>query len=266
MENQLICIDSRFRDASGYPNAGKFLYKLDEPIRNVDYVRLSSIELPNIHYTFTAAKNNVTFKLLVGENTYEVGIMEGSYNSDLFLNYIHEQLNRINALFNQNFAITFNEITSKITIRNSVQFGMEFGVKGQYPTLGYHMGYRKSSYSGALSYTAESVLDVIGDQYVYLRINDYGVLYNRVASKRILAKIIIDKNKTFIVYDNESNTLSKNYRFRQPVNIDRFEIEILDPYGNVVDLVGQDFSLTLEVGWIQHSHLKNTLESRFHMN
>jgi hypothetical protein len=56
MENQLINIDSRFRNKNKYQNPGKFTFHLKEKIKNVKYIRLSSVELPNLYFTFTDEK------------------------------------------------------------------------------------------------------------------------------------------------------------------------------------------------------------------
>ena len=43
MENILINIDSRYRDKQKYLNSGFFIYEHDEPLKNIKYIRLSSI-------------------------------------------------------------------------------------------------------------------------------------------------------------------------------------------------------------------------------
>ena len=58
MENILLNIDTRFIDKSKFPNAGKFTYQLDNPLKNIGYIRLSSIELPALYYVFKNIYNN----------------------------------------------------------------------------------------------------------------------------------------------------------------------------------------------------------------
>lgn len=266
MENQLINVDSRFRDKGLYKTPGKFVYMLEDVIRNVSYVRLSSIEIPNIFYTFTSARRNTSFDIIVGSVRHTIQILEGSYTSDLMLGYLMAKLEELNTVYHYSFSITFNEITSCVTIKNGSQsFSLDFTNSGPYDSLGRHLGFNNAFYSGAKEYVAESVLNVIGDQYVYIRVNDYGVLHNRVANKRILAKVILHSNKTYVVYDSEANFVSKSYTFPQPVNIERLDIEILDPLGNVIDMKGQEVSMTFEVGWIRNSMVKERLEGRFNM-
>ena len=61
MENILLNIDTRFIDKSKFPNAGKFTYQLDNPLKNIGYIRLSSIELPALYYVFKNIYNNVIY-------------------------------------------------------------------------------------------------------------------------------------------------------------------------------------------------------------
>ena len=61
MENVLVNIDSRFRDRLKYPNAAKFTYRMSEKIKNCKYIRMSSIEFPNLYHTFSSKKLNTYF-------------------------------------------------------------------------------------------------------------------------------------------------------------------------------------------------------------
>ena len=52
MENILLNVDSRFRMKDKYPNSAKFSYRASEKIKNCKYIRVSSIEFPNLYWTF----------------------------------------------------------------------------------------------------------------------------------------------------------------------------------------------------------------------
>ena len=56
MENALINIDSKYRNKIIYPNAGKFSIKLGDKLKNVEYIKITSIEFPNFYYTFEQKK------------------------------------------------------------------------------------------------------------------------------------------------------------------------------------------------------------------
>ena len=187
------------------------------------------------------------------------------------------------------FKILFNYNNGFCTIENSTAyFRVEFSnYPSRYPSLGYQLGFRKDNYisstavvSGDAIYSiiTESQLDTIGEQYLFLKINDYGIIFHDyediitkdssgeiisrekyVGDKNVFAKIILNTNKAEQVFDNGSNFLTKSYIFRQPIDLDRFNISLSDPRGNIIDMVHMDFSLTLEIGIIYDSALKYDL-------
>ena len=55
------------------------------------------------------------------------------------------------------------------------------------------------------------------------------------------------------VIDNGANFLTKTYKFKQPVNLSKFDIELVNQFGKTVDMNYIDFSMTLEVGQIYDS-------------
>jgi hypothetical protein len=265
MENQIINIDSRFRDLISQPNSGSFKHKLATPLKHISTIRISSVEFPNIYNICTAKKENINFKIIDGTGTYNIVITEGSYTSDLLL----YEVNRIFTALAIPYLMTFNEITSKITIKNitaptPLNFSLDFSqaVITPYYSLGYMMGFTKATYTGFSSYSGDLFLNITGDNYLFLNVNNYGASFsnNQKNTTNYLAKIILNKNKANIIYDNSSNFISKEYVFRQPVNLTELNIEVLDPHGNIIDL-GTDFSFTIEAGFIYNSELRYKLNN-----
>jgi len=250
MENQLINIDSRFRDKSIYKESSSFKINI-EKIKFVKYIKLSSIEIPNTFYIFTKKKDNISFIITINKTDHPIIIEEGSYTIDLLFNYIQILFNNLNNSHGYNLMLTFNEISSCCNISNgSEKLNINFTNTTKYPSLGYMLGFRKNIYTCNNNYTSESVVNIVGDDYIFLRINDYGIIYNDNLTYKLLAKIIINKNKGTTIFDNQANFLSKEYIFKKPVNISTLKIELYDSYGNLLCMDGQDFSATLEVGKI----------------
>jgi hypothetical protein len=263
MENILINIDSRFRNKNIYPNSGKFTFNLGEKIKNVTYIRLSSVEIPNLYFTFSDAKDNSKFIITTNNNGYNIHIEEGFYDSCQLLQNIQELLEPIPG----NHTIKLNLANGYVTFESDTDFSIDFSNNGIYPSLGYQLGFRNNNYNSqskivngtVIKYIkGESQLDVIGDNYLFLKVNDYGLIYNFRNSDNIttnenvntyLGKVIMSVNKTEKNFDN-NNFITKKHIFRQPNNISKFDIELLDPLNRIVDLVYMDFSFTLEVGVI----------------
>lgn len=260
MECQILSIDSRFR-SSGFPNSTSFVYTPKYPFKNIRYIRLSSIELPNIHYTFTTQRDNTSFNIVSGDNTIKITIPEGNYDSILLIDTINNIFADINSEYGTSFNITFNEISAKCTITNTETFNIDFTNSGIYECLGYHLGFENKLYVNGISLTGETVVDTMGDRYAYLKVNNYGNMHNDIISQDVLAKIIINKNKGLLIYDNEANFITKTYFFRQPENINSLKIDLLDSYGNTINLMNQNFSFTLELGQIYNADLKKIWEN-----
>ena len=114
MENILINIDSRFRNKKIFPNPGSYTYFFNEPFKNITYIRLSSIELPNMYYSFNIKYVNTSFNILHDDNIYEITIPDGNYSSDIMINKIQEILTNVNSVNSTNFTISWDNINYKI--------------------------------------------------------------------------------------------------------------------------------------------------------
>ena len=76
-----------------------------------------------------------------------------------------------------------------------------------------------------------------------------------------LGKIILSVNKAEKNFDN-NNFITKKHIFKQPANISKLNIELLDPIGNIINTNSIDYSFTLELGVIYDSELyKNSLNN-----
>ena len=120
--------------------------------------------------------------------------------------------------------------------------------------MGTIMGYINPSYTANNKYISENIINLYTDPYIYVRVNDYGTIYNKVDDKRLLAKVILDGSNNTFIFDNK-NFVYKTYEFTQPVDIERLEIELLDRTGSRLDLNNCDFSMTLELDVIENTNI-----------
>ena len=262
MENILINVDSRFRNIDLYPNSGKFTLKLNQTIKDILYIRLSSTEIPNLYYTFSQSKQNVSFIVTIGITNATVTLVDGFYNTT-------QLLNNIQAKLPAGMTITLNLINGIITISHTAAFSINFTNTGDHKPLGHYLGFTKKIYNSIFNAVtnrheliAETLLDVIGDNYIFLRINDYGKMYNFNKSTsdynesldNYLGKIILSVGKAEKNFDN-NNFITKKHIFRQPTNISKLDIELIEPTGNVIESNLVDYSFTLELGVIYDREL-----------
>lgn len=147
-----------------------------------------------------------------------------------------------------------------------------------YKSLGYYLGFRQNSkiiYSSGYNldlltsfiYEDTPLLSSIigakkintrGDVYIFLRINDWG--YIKFFDKTMFSKILFFNYEHNMKIDNYY--IMKEYQFRQPVNVQKLEIELVDYLGNTVDLNGIDFSFTLSLRQVFNTDQKASIEKK----
>jgi len=151
---------------------------------------------------------------------------------------------------------TYNSDTNPYT-GNVLDIG-----KVNYPTLGYYLGYRNRFYSSLYnSYNkvivAEKVFNTVGNNYIFLRLNDWGNHY--FLNNRIFNKLILNTNlgNPLLGYS------AGDYQFKQPINVQKLQIEFIDYLGNNVNMNGNDISFTLRLTQIYTSEIKSDLETNY---
>ena len=288
---RVINIDSRFRkspnDIIATPesialiqySSTNFLYKLINPIKNVVSIRLSSIEIPNTNYTFSDANSNVSFRIYypTGQTIsfYDVVITNGNYIVDTASNILPNNLIiELETQLNTNtlglvFQVNFNLITSRLTILETTfkQFDIDFITNNTFSYrisdwgLGFNLGFSKKAYIGSNVYAGENLVNAIGPNYLFLTLDpDWKVVKHsnyETTELSAFAKIIVQESKNTVIYDNGSNTITKEFWFDKPQTIRSFKVRLTDLYDQPIDLVGENMSLTIELKEVMNPSLYN---------
>lgn len=263
VRKRLVNIDSRFRPDRKQPSSN-FTFPLANPIRNVISISLSSIEIPNTFYTFSAEKRNTVLQLKVtGGNgsVFSITVPDGNYSADDLVCKIDELLKAINSANGTAFAIELDAVSGKATLSNNAAFEVSFPgfLDRRYDAgLGHHLGFRQLSYKGASAYTSESIMDVIGDNYVFLQLEGLEALEHQnqtINTMKCFAKIIVRQEKNAMIFDDGSNFLSKEVTFQQPVMVSRLRVRLTDCYGETINLNDMNMSMTIEVHEVVNAHL-----------
>jgi hypothetical protein len=198
--------------------------------------------------------NNVLYHIIM---SYSSDKLKVSYTND-FTSYYYttNNWNTITKFTNSNilsedipqFQIDFSNDSRVSSFNNNI-----INISNlKYPSIGYYLGYRLLNNSFVLSpiknglkldLTAIKNYNLLGEDYIFLRINDWGNFdfFNQILfSKIFLRSDLTATNKT-------NNYINKEYVFKQLTNINRLDIELVDYLGNNVDLNGIDFSFTLSL-------------------
>jgi hypothetical protein len=98
---------------------------------------------------------------------------------------------------------------------------------------------------------------VVGETYLLLCVNDLHTVEQKTDETYIqcLAKIIVREEKFTVIYDDGASLLTNDVVFPSPVDLKILQVKLLDPYGEVVDLCGMNFSFSLEITEVLNTKL-----------
>jgi hypothetical protein len=104
-----------------------------------------------------------------------------------------------------------------------------------------------------------------GDNYLFLRVNDWACVRQMVVQGTArndfvaLAKVVIREPKNYITFDDYASQHAKEVVFPSPVDLTRLRVQVLDPYGELLDLCTAQWSFSLEVLEVRNPLLFNAL-------
>lgn len=270
-------IDTRFRDYTVATNPSDFILALPQKVQKVVSMQLSALELPMTFYNISHKYGNNHFYLEVVTNddqkhVINVLVPDGNYTNQDLLQDINAQIaeSPCSGIFDLSFNIDLNENrsgTGKVIVTSAGKSGnVVTNVKLDFirnpgsqtdilQKLGWHLGFTKKIYDGAITYVSETMPDSNRVRYLYLAIDDYNnsvnnnftsAFHKSVLSPNILARIspgAVDSFGLFI--GNEINMITEPRKYFGPVDIQKLHIQVYDDMGRVVDLNGANFSFCL---------------------
>jgi len=266
-------IDTRFRDYTTSINPSDFILALPQKVQKVVSMQLSALELPMTFYNISHKYGNNHFYLevvtnLAGVHTINVLVPDGNYTNVDLLQNINAQIDEPS--FDLSFNIDLNENrsgTGKVIITSAGKSGnvvtnvkLDFIMNPGSQTdilqkLGWHLGFTKKIYDGAITYVSETMPDSNRVRYLYLAIDDYNnsvnnnftsAFHKSVLSPNILARISPGSVDSFGLFiGNEFNMITEPRKYFGPVDIQKLHIQVYDDMGRVVDLNGANFSFCL---------------------
>ena len=313
---KIVCIDSLFRPNLNQSESTNFIFHLTEPINNVLSIKLSTMELPNNWYIFSKRNSTNIFtircynvpnltdhtipRIPMIENVIE--IPDGNYLADTFqtsimnlfantkngLEYIGVNVNdktaKVEFYTGLNPYYPFNPYASdlaNIPKNERFYFTLDFSIPFKplhplYKTIGWAMGFRKSTYTVKYMETpstriidaneiylayleSESSFGSTYTHYVFLEIDDFQrnvssntiVSYNgngdSYLSNNILSKIVISSGQYTNIVDNGGDLVFKKRNYYGPIKLEKMHIKLLNRFGEVIDLNDNNFSFTLEL-------------------
>jgi hypothetical protein len=233
--------------------------------------------------SFIVKAYDITSVLRDATITIEPGNYTSSELIDTLQGFLNTQFRDPYGIF---MTISLNPITAKVTIRqdgvsaypvtgvnpaptaSGKPFLLQFATIEKYKKrytgfgLGYNLGFRLPIYKvcegvtgtgtpplTTYSITGEGCLDVVGEKYMFLSINDLHTVEQQTYGTYLqcLAKIIIREEKYTVIYDDGSSFMANEIIFPSPVDLKYLQVKLLDPYGDAIDLNCMDFSFSIEI-------------------
>jgi hypothetical protein len=291
----IINVDSRFRDQPWDSDAANFYFSLLSPVRNVLRIRVTSVEFPNNYKFFAESRRNTTLRLLwldsgTGQTmSVDVKIEDGNYNAGGMLTELTDAIAA--SPFPYSITIGFSEATGRFTFDTSGAT-MKFGIEpagGGWPDrqfdygLAYYLGFTRQTIhravakpSGGWRLESDQCANFAADNYLFLRVNDFACvrqtvqLYSRIdgmwkADKTdftALAKLVLREPKNYMTFDDYASQHAKEVVFPAPVDLSRLRVQVLDIYGEVIDMCSTQFSFSLEVLEVRNPAVYNAVRDQ----
>jgi len=287
-----VSLDTRFADQYYPPSVtysqdncttdtgtADVMWRMPHTLRNIMRISLSSVELPEVEYLFSAKNGNLNFSVSVGGGpTQNLMIEAGNYRST---EMVVELQTVLQGAFGTDFTVGLDLVSGKITISHATQPFQIWWVSND-PTiaaqrrdwgLGYNLGFREKVISsvgaGPYTMTATSILRVQPAAYYLLQLlipEPVEAITHRLAngtSIPVFAKLVLRENWYHLQFDDNGNLLRKEYTFLTPVNVASVRMRLLDPYGRLVRIFDMDWSATLEFYEVKNSRTYHAIQQSY---
>ena len=279
-----INIDSRFRDEYNYSNLANYYFTLPERINDVKTISVCNIELPVSIFNISSDLGNNYFRIKYTDIDKVVWLPNGFYTANAgFMDSItfaitaSPEVPNIVPSFTQFYKngnsvdTTYNTVFTAITNNNTEECIVDFAVlsDGSFDKynikskMGWALGFRDLSYAipaGEVLYS-ESFANLNGPRYLYLVLDEFSrgnqssfisPLPTSLINKNILARISIDYKKYAfgeVLVGNQFNgiLLSDARSYTGKTDLQKLNIQLVNEWGNPVNLNGLDFSFTIAV-------------------
>jgi hypothetical protein len=285
-----LLIDTRFRENVYTTGSSNFMMTLPTKFKNVVSMQLTGIEFPVAFYSLSNNYGNNYLNLTVkmkssidaadstAQSTNKIFIIpDGNYTAtDLIKNlntYLQEDV--LSPFQHLAFSIDISSNGSgsgKVSLKPTgdsaaliTEVIMDFtrdiyGNSDGAPLttkIGWNLGFIQPYYSGASSYTADTIPDTVGIRYFYLVVDDFQrsandgfiTAFNKnvILQNNVIARIPINGSYFDLMIENDANKLTFVRKYFGPVEISRLKVQVLDDHGRVLNMNNANFSFCLEL-------------------
>jgi hypothetical protein len=267
----LVEINSRDRNIKSSPSSNSFRWRFQRPMKDVTSIQIVGGTVPSRLFTVNTGWNSFTF--LEGSVRSTVILTPGLYTMSSIATQLQTQLNAINGK-NNTYLVAVDPATDKITVSltaGSTTFSFLFA-SGNFVDLydlnnvliminspARILGFLANDYSSsALSITAPNGVDVsLLTNRIYLYVNndnsqDLGTIERSIGKQSPHA--VLYMNTPTLDYKTFTTEVFEPLFRSSPAPIARLQtldIALRDEFDRLVDLNGRDFTLLLEIEYLE---------------
>lgn len=231
-----------------------FVSNLDDDNIFCTYLSVKNAEFPHSFYNIDEYNN------IISINNVLYTLTKGNYNVNNFIT-------SLKLLLGGNYSITYNNITYKLTITNSISFTINYAKTTMSKFLGISATSDTLSVlnNGLYTITSQYVVNFLPIQKIYLRTNISFENFNNYDKSSDVLISIQNNAKDLagvILYNNDTNL---KFLVNEK-DISNFTLRITDEKNQEIDFNNCDFTVSFQVDYIlRNIPLKNSL-SRFIKN
>jgi hypothetical protein len=207
--------------------------------RDYIYISVQSVSIPYSFYNVSNYNNLLQYSTING--IYNIYFSVGNYNVATLMTLLQ--------LLLPTFTITYDKIKNKFTFLNSIDFTFTLA-----STCFEIIGFSNQPQNSVLySLTSDNVCNMSTARHVCIATNFYTSNINKSLpnERNILCHVPINVGPNEVI----TWTNQGNYRCNLSTNIlNNIVIKILDHQGNVIDLNGANWSMTLQIDIVNYSH------------
>lgn len=205
-------------------------------------IGLTNLTMPNSMYNIVDGKNTITI------NSTDYTITAGNYSADDLVTALNTQITAIGSVSFDDIDNVFTFTFHSSAVINASTMERQLGLTGQLPT------------SSLTSYTATNICDLGGTTNIYIRIRNLTMnnLDSRGRTNNIIASIVNNTNYGGYIFFQPPEILY--YQITEQT-IGHLDVELTDQEGELIDLNGANFNITLTVHYVKQREgvFRNTL-------
>lgn len=266
----LLEINSRDRNIVQYPTPSEFRFRLYRPLKDVVKLQIAGGTIPGCLYNINTGWNQFTFQ--EGATKWNVKIPPGRYTYETLCSKLASILNTLSGVTNT-YAITIDATTGVFTLQRTagaasfsfllatgdyIDFYDQNNTLQKINTPAKLFGFGRADYSNTGAFlTAPNVVDLeflLNRCYVYINhdnTQDLNTIERSVGRQQPHAIVYFDELRNNYKFLNKETFEPLYSSYPAPISrIATIDIALRDEFDRCIDLNGRDFTLLLEVVYL----------------